>query len=93
VKPLLCVAVATLERLLHRHRALDRLRRRGEGDHQAVARVLDLLAARRGQRVAQQGEVLFAQLICSHRAHRGGQASRADQVGQQDRRKLDRLRH
>src|ERR1022692_2390706 len=37
--------------------------------------------------------MLLAQLIRAHRADRSSKPSRADQVGQQDRRKLNRLRH
>ena len=37
--------------------------------------------------------MLLAQLIGAHGTDRGSQPSRADQIGQQDRRKLNRLRH
>jgi len=41
----------------------------------------------------QQLEMLFAQLIGTYRTHRVGKAGRTDQIGQQDRRKFNRLGH
>ncbi len=93
VQGLVGTSVAALEKLLHGHGTLHRGRRGCERHHQPVARVLDLPAARRGDRVPQQIEVLLAQLVRAYRAYRRREPSRSDQIGQQDRRKLNRLRH
>ena len=37
--------------------------------------------------------MLFAELVCAHRTYGGGKPGRADEIGQQDRCKLNRLRH
>ena len=85
--------VAALEQLLHRDRTLHRSRRRPERHHQPVAGVPELVPARRADRLAQQREVLVPQLIRASRPNRRLQPRRADQIGHQNHRQLDRVRH
>ena len=68
--------IIQLDGLLHGDGARDRGRRAREHRHQPVSEVLDLGARARRQRLAQQGEVLEADLIgflgCQTSRQRGG---------------------
>ena len=85
-------AVVAFDALLHPNRARQRRRRRGEHDHEPVAQVLHLGAARLRDRLAQDREMLAAQLVgrvgCQARRQRG----RAHHVGEQHRHVLSRQR-
>ena len=83
-------AVAPFHQLLHVHAALHRARWAGEGHHEAIAGVLDLLSLAGFDRTAQNTEMLSPQLIGPRRAHPRFQPRRAHQVGDQNRCKLDR---
>ena len=85
--------IAALDQLLHRHRAPHRRRCRAERHHQPVAGVPELAPARRADRLAQHREVLVPQLIRANRSNRRRQPRRTDEIGHQNRRQLDRLRH
>ncbi len=69
-QPLLGPPISPLKHLLGQHRTTDRRRRRSERDHQPVARVLELPAPGRVDRLPQQPEELLAHLIPPHRADR-----------------------
>jgi hypothetical protein len=47
----------SIDALLHRERASQRTARRGEGDHETVAEVFDLISSRRDNRLAKNREV------------------------------------
>ena len=87
---LLRAAVAPLEQLLHQHRASDRRRRRRERHDQPVAGVLDLAAA--GRPIASRSSSKYSSRSSSARAGpTRRQPRRPDQIGQPDRRQLNRL--
>ncbi len=85
--------IAALDQLLHGHRTPHRRRRRAESDHHPVAGAPELAPARRADRLAQDVEVLVPQLVRANRADGIRQPRRTDEVGHQNRRQLDRLRH
>ena len=62
----------------------ERCRGRGEHDHQAVAQVLDLGAARFGDGLAQHREVLPADLVSCVGREALGQLRGGDDVGEED---------
>jgi hypothetical protein len=87
---LLRAPIAALEQLLRQHRTTDCSRRRRERHEQSIARLLELLAARRLDRFAQQREVLIPKLIRPHRSHNRRQPCRPDQIDRPNRRQLNR---
>ena len=82
---LLCAAVAARDPPLHRRRAGERPRGAREGDHQPVAQVLYLLAARFGDRLAEDPEVLESDFLGDGRADPKRHLSASDEVGEQHR--------
>ena len=70
---------------LHGDRRLGGVNRAHERDHQAIAEVLDLLAAMGGDRRAEGAKVGAPHLIGGVVTESGAQLRRPDQVGEQDR--------
>ena len=83
--PVAELAVVAVDGPLHRGRAGERVGRARVRDHQRVADRLHLGAAGRGDRLAERGEVIAAQLVGGGVAQRGGQLGRADEIREQDR--------
>jgi hypothetical protein len=73
-----------LDSSLHRLGGGDGFDRRVEHDHQAVARALDLVAAVRGDGVAQHAVVTPAQLVCRVVADGLAQSRGAHEIGEED---------
>jgi hypothetical protein len=71
-------------RALHVDRAAHRRRDAGEGDHQAVAGRLHLVATVLGDRLAHRGEMLAANLVGAVIADAVQQLGGAHQVGEED---------
>jgi hypothetical protein len=82
---LIRAAVARLDRLLHRNRARKRRGSAVEHDHQPIAEVLHLPAARALERPTQQTEMLRPQRLGRLGADTVGHRRRAHKISHQDR--------
>ena len=78
-------AIMPLDALLHRDGAGQRTARRGEGDHEPVAEVLDLSPCGRDDRLTQNREVHLPQSLRFFGVEARADGGRADEIGEHQR--------